>query len=230
MDEKIGQDIEVSFVEVWMSLKEKSIWIILIMLLSAFLGLLVTLFFMKPKYEASINMIVNVRNDVNGNITVDNINSAQNLADTYAVIIKSNTVLLEVIDHLDLEMSYEELYEQVSVTLIKNTQIIKISVENRNSEEAAKIVEEISKIAPLKVIEAVGAGSCKIVSQIEQKKDPVSPDYKKNTVLAGIAGFLVCLGACVLKELMYDYVVDELDVERKVGISVLGIIPYIKES
>lgn len=52
MDEKIGQDIEVSFVEVWMSLKEKSIWIILIMLLSAFLGLLVTFFFMKPKYEA----------------------------------------------------------------------------------------------------------------------------------------------------------------------------------
>jgi capsular polysaccharide biosynthesis protein len=56
-------------------------------------------------------MIVNTRADSNGNVTTDNINSAKNMVGTYAIIIKSNRVLNEVIAQLDLDMEYEELAE-----------------------------------------------------------------------------------------------------------------------
>lgn len=229
MGEKVEQEYEVSFMEVLLALKEKLAVIISITLFSVVLGGLVTFFFIEPQYEASINMIVNAKTDVKGNITTDNIYSSQNLVDTYAIIIKSNSVLLEVIDNLNLEMSYEELYEKVSVESVNNTQIMKISVKSVDANEAVKIAEEISKTAPEKVVEAVEAGSCKVVSQVEKKNDPVSPNYKLNMAIAGVVGLCLCMGFFVLKELLYDYITDDVDVEKKIGISVLGIIPYIEE-
>jgi capsular polysaccharide biosynthesis protein len=38
---------------------------------------------------------------------------------------------------------------------------------------------------------------------------------------------LVC-AAVVLRELFNDYVVDEADLERKVGIAVIGVIPDVE--
>ena len=76
---------------------------------AALICLLVCMFALTPKYQASINMIVNTRQDTTTTFTSDNFNSAKNLISTYAVIIKGNTVLNEVIDELDLDMTYGEL-------------------------------------------------------------------------------------------------------------------------
>ena len=65
---------------------------------AALICLLVCMFALTPKYQASINMIVNTRQDNSSTFTSDNFNSAKNLISTYAVIIKGNTVLNEVID------------------------------------------------------------------------------------------------------------------------------------
>lgn len=229
MEEKKGQEYEVSLIEILLALKEKLVLIIAVTLFSAFLGGLGTFFLIEPQYEASVNMIVNTRADMKGSITTDNINSAQNLVDTYAIIIKSNTVLNEVIKKLDLEMSYDELYEKVSVDAINNTQIMKISVKNEDVFTAERIAETISKVAPEKVVEAVEAGSCKVVSQVEKKEKAVSPNFSINMLITGMIGLCVCAGIIVLKELLYDYIVDDIDVEKKIGINVLGMIPYIEE-
>ena len=82
---------------------------------AALICLLVCMFVLTPKYQASINMIVNTRQDSSSTFTSDNFNTAKNLISTYAVIIKGNTVLNEVIDKLDLDMTYTELYEMVEV-------------------------------------------------------------------------------------------------------------------
>lgn len=229
MEEKKGQEYEVSLIEILLALKEKLVLIIAVTLFSAFLGGLGTFFLIEPQYEASVNMIVNTRADMKGSITTDNINSAQNLVDTYAIIIKSNTVLNEVIKKLDLEMSYDELYEKVSVDAINNTQIMKISVKNEDVFTAERIAETISKVAPEKVVEAVEAGSCKVVSQVEKKEKAVSPNFSINMLITGMIGLCVCAGIIVLKELLYDYIVDDIDVEKKIGINVLRMIPYIEE-
>ena len=91
---------------------------------AALICLLVCVFALTPKYRASINMIVNTRQDNSSTFTSDNFNSAKNLISTYAVIIKGNTVLNEVIDKLDLDMTYTELYKMVEVTSVDSTQII----------------------------------------------------------------------------------------------------------
>ena len=113
---------------------------------AALICLLVCVFALTPKYQASINMIVNTRQDNSSTFTSDNFNSAKNLISTYAVIIKGNTVLNEVIDELDLDMTYAELYDMVDVADVDATQIMQITVTDTDAERAGEIAQNVADI------------------------------------------------------------------------------------
>ena len=70
-------------------LKEKIAMILVATVAAAVLGWSISTFLLPRRYEASVNMIVNTRTDLTTMVTSDNISSAQNLVDTYAIIIKS---------------------------------------------------------------------------------------------------------------------------------------------
>ena len=133
MDEKatLGQNFQSNEDEETIDLMElaRLLWahivqIVAVAVAAALISLLVCMFVLTPKYQASINMIVNTRQEGTSTFTNDNFNSAKNLISTYAVIIKGNTVLNEVIDELDLDMTYEQLYKMVAVDSVDSTQIV----------------------------------------------------------------------------------------------------------
>lgn len=194
---------------------------------AALICLLVCMFALTPKYQASINMIVNTRQDTTTTFTSDNFNSAKNLISTYAVIIKGNTVLNEVVDTLDLDMTYGQLYSMVSVTSLDDTQIMKITVTDTDAARAGKIVQTIADIIPDVLVEKVEAGSCKTVSDVAINPHKVFPQTKKYVVLAGLLGAVVVCGVLVLAHLLHETIVDDEDVQKKLGLPVLGLIPEV---
>lgn len=192
---------------------------------AALICLLVCMFALTPKYQASINMIVNTRQDTTTTFTSDNFNSAKNLISTYAVIIKSSTVLNEAIDTLDLDMTYGQLYGIVSVTSVDDTQIMKVAVTDTDAERAGEIAQTISEIVPDVLVEKVEAGSCKTVSDVIIDPNKVFPQTKKYVVLAGLLGAVVVCGILVLAHLLHDTIVDDEDVQNKLGLPMLSLIP-----
>ncbi len=194
---------------------------------AALVALLVCVFVLTPKYEASINMIVNTRQDSNSSFTSDNFNTAKNLISTYAVIIKGNTVLNDVIKDLDLDMTYTELYKMVDVSSVDSTQIMKITVTDTDAARAGKIAQTIADIVPDVLVEKVDAGSCKTVSDIEINPNKVFPQTKKYVLLAGILGAVVVCGVLIVAHLLHDTIVDDEDVQKKLDLPVLGLIPEV---
>ena len=186
MDEKatMGQSLRnmedeetIDLMELARLLWAHAVQIVVAAVAAALICLLVCMFALTPKYQASINMIVNTRQDNSSTFTSDNFNSAKNLISTYAVIIKGNTVLNEVIDKLDLDMTYTELYKMV----------------------------DVADVDPNKVF----------------------PQTKKYVVLAGLLGAVVVCGVLVLAHLLHDTIVDDEDVQKKLGLPVLGLIPEV---
>lgn len=228
MDDNLEQGYGLVILELMQALKEKLALILAAVLTASVLGWAVSSFVLPKKYEASVNMIVNTRTELSGVVTSDNISSAQNLVDTYAIIIKSNKVLNQVIDRLGLAMSFEDLYEIVSVNDINNTQVMKIAAQCSDPKLAARIVETISEIAPAIVADAVEAGSCKVVSDVYTKPSPVSPNVLRNTAASAAAALVLACAAVVLRELLNDYIISDVDLEKKLGISVLGVIPEVE--
>lgn len=223
------QEYEIDLLQLLNAIKDKLIYVIVISLLTALIGWMYAAFLAAPKYEASVNMIVNTRENTTGVMTNDDITSAQKMVNTYAIIIKSNTVLNQVIQKLNLDMSYNELYHMIEVSSIDGTQVMEIAVQGEQKGEIEQIVRTIAEIAPEIVVDAVEAGSCKVVSQVMVSDKPVSPNEKMITVLAAVAGMFVCLAVIILEELLNDYIIDDSDVENKIHIPTLGTIPVLEE-
>ena len=151
---------------------------------------------MTPKYDSSALMIVNTRQDVNANVTSDQINSATKLVSTYSIIIKSDTVLQQVIDNLGLNLTYAQLNKRVTVAAVDDTQVMKITVQSDSPEWARQVCEQIITVARM-IKEAVEAGSVKVISNPSLATEPVSPNIKKNTMLAAAVGFVLVIGIIV---------------------------------
>ena len=223
------KEIEIDIKELIVFVLKRCYLIIFFLLVFAVGGYEYTERMIVPQYEATATMIVNSRQEITLSLTNDQITTAQKLVDTYAVIVKSDTVLNQVIDQLGLNMSYEALAGKTTVTSVNGTQIMKVSVRHPDPDVAYNIVEKITEIAPDILVDVVEAGSCKVVSNAKVTKEPVSPDLKKNVVLAALggaalSGMLIVL-AYVLKEKRIN---GEQDVKDYLGIPVLGTIPDVK--
>lgn len=215
----------IDLVEILYAIRQHLLEVILVTVVGAIIGFAASKFLMTPQYNSSAMMIVNTRQDVTSNVTSDQINSATKLVSTYSIIIKSDTVLQQVIDNLGLNLTYAQLNKRVTVAAVDDTQVMKITVQSDSPEWARQVCEQIITVAPDVIKEAVEAGSVKVISNASLATEPVSPNIKKNTMLAAAVGFVLVIGIIVLQVLLDNKINTEEDVTKYLDMTVLGVIP-----
>lgn len=223
MDNEENEVIDLT--EILSAVRQHLLELIFVTLVAALVGFTASKFLMNQKYDSSALMIVNTRQDVNANVTSDQINSATKLVSTYSIIIKSDTVLQQVIDNLGLNLTYAQLNKRVTVAAVDDTQVMKITVQSDSPEWARQVCEQIITVAPDVIKEAVEAGSVKVISNPSLATEPVSPNIKKNTMLAAAVGFVLVIGIIVLQVLLDNKINTEEDVTKYLDMTVLGVIP-----
>ena len=221
-----NQDYEtIDLLELLGVVRRHIVALLLTTVLAAAAGFAVSKFLMTPQYQASALMIVNTRQDTTANVTSDQLNSASKLVSTYSIIVKSDTVLNQVIANLGLNMSYETLVNKVGVAAVDDTQVMEITVTDANPDGARQVCEQITQVAPDAILTAVEAGSVKVISAASVDPDPVSPNVMRNTAIAGVLGLVVCLGVLFLQVLLDNKINTEEDVTKQLGLNVIGVIP-----
>ena len=227
MDNEENEVIDLT--EILSAVRQHLLELIFVTLVAALVGFTASKFLVIPKYDSSALMIVNTRQDVNANVTSDQINSATKLVSTYSIIIKSDTVLQQVIDNLGLNLTYAQLNKRVTVAAVDDTQVMKITVQSDSPEWARQVCEQIITVAPDVIKEAVEAGSVKVISNASLATEPVSPNIKKNTMLAAAVGFVLVIGIIVLQVLLDNKINTEEDVTKYLDMTVLGVIPQYNQ-
>ena len=221
-----NQDYEtIDLLELLGVVRRHIVALLLTTVLAAAAGFAVSKFLMTPQYQARALMIVNTRQDTTANVTSDQLNSASKLVSTYSIIVKSDTVLNQVIANLGLNMSYETLAGKVGVAAVDDTQVMEITVTDANPDGARQVCEQITQVAPDAILTAVEAGSVKVISAASVDPDPVSPNVMRNTAIAGLLGLVVCLGVLFLQVLLDNKINTEEDVTKQLGLNVIGVIP-----
>ena len=223
MDKKAYETIDL--LEVLNAVRQHILAIILTTLVLAAAGFGVSKFLMTPMYQASALMIVNTRQDITSNVTSDQINSATKLVSTYSIILKSDTVLNQVIENLGLNMDYQQLANRVTVSAVDDTQVMKVTVTSDNPEWARQVCEQITQISPDVILEAVEAGSVKVISNASISPKPVSPNVSRNTALGAVAGLVISVGIVFLMVLLDNKINNEEDVSKYLDLTVVGVIP-----
>lgn len=228
MDEKENvRESEIDLRAILQLLKRNLALLIVVTLVFGVGALLYSRFFITKKYEASSMIIVN--NISTGQSTVNNgeLTAAADLANVYAILIKSDMVLQEVIDREKLSMSYEQLKSAVKVS--STNTVITISIQDESAENAKRIIESIVEIAPPFIKDSVEAGSVEILSDpnITNNGNPVSPNTRRNGLIGAVVGLVLTLAFVFIKELTNNTFKTEEDITEILKIPVLGIIPAV---
>lgn len=222
-------ELEIDLSQLFYILWNNVVWILLAAVLCADIGYGIATFVKTPIYTASADMLVNNRqNTTSGDtstVTSSDLNASSSLVSTYSIILKSHTVLAEVINTLGLDYSYSELANMVSVSTVNNTQVMRVTVKNADPQVAMDIVAQIVSIAPAVIVDKAEVGSVKTVDQPWSSGHPVSPDKKRYILVFALAGALLMCMFLILRELMNNTFKTEADITKELGLPILGVIP-----
>lgn len=209
---------------------KKRFWIIaLLAIISALISGVISFFMLKPVYEAKSTLIVNTeKNEETQMITGDQFSVTQKLAVTYGEIIKSRAVLEDVIKNLKLDNEYEDLVKNVTVSPVKDTQIISISVQDTNKQKARDIANEIPKVFAKEAKRITKANDIQVIDKAILPQNPIKPNKMMNMAIAAVLGAMIGLFVVFLIEYLDNKLKTPQDIEKHLGLSVLGVVPNEK--
>ncbi|MBQ8134140.1 MAG: hypothetical protein IJ192_07050 [Clostridia bacterium] len=211
-------------------LKRHLFSLVLVTLVCASVFYLFSRFFITKQYEASATLIVNnLSSDKSTSFNNSELMAAQDLADVYSIIIKSDSVMKTVIKELDLNVTSDDLKKDITVSTVNSTQIIEVTMRNVDATYARKVIAKIVEVAPPIIQTKVAAGSVKIISaaRVTNGGAPVSPNNFRNALIGAVLGFLVTLAIVAVRELTNNTFKTEDDISKILDIPLLGVIPAV---
>ncbi len=234
MEEKIesGKEVrekEIDLRVIFGIIRKNLIAIVLVTVVFAAAFFAYSKFFIAKQYEAGAVLIVNNISQNANTVNSSELTAAASLADVYSIIIKSDAVLNEVINNLNLSTTPEALKGSINVSTVDSTQVINVTMRSTRPEYAKQVVEEIVKVAPEIIKDKVEAGSVKIISEarISNNGSPVSPNSARNGVVGALMGFVLILAFVLVRELANNTFKTEDDIVNTLNIPLLGIIPSV---
>ena len=181
-----------------------------------------------PMYKSQTSLVLTRAGDSTGSITQNDISLNKNLVATYREIIKSRRILSNVISNLNLDITEKEFSDKVSVTSSNDTELIVISVVDKDSKLARDIANEIAKVFKEEITTIYNIENISIVDVAIKAKDAYNVNPLKQYVIGVGSGFLI--GSLIITVMFYfdDSIKKPEDIEEKVGLSVLSTVPKYK--
>ena len=203
-----NDEVEIDLGEVFHLLLSKLGVIILSGIVFCLAAVMGTMLLITPKYESTTKIVVLSKQD-SSTLTNQDIQTSTSLTKDYAELIKSRTVTEGVIAQLKLDMTHEKLLKKLSVDTPTDTRVVSITVTDTDPYTAAQIANAVRDIASKHIQQVMDIKAVNVVETVKR------------------AGCILLAAAVVLiVYLTNDTVKTPEDVEKYLGLSVLGTIPY----
>lgn len=147
----------------------------------------------------------------------------------FIALSKSRPVVERVIEQLDLDTTYSELVNSVSISNPTDTHLLQISATNPDSELAAKIANAMTEAVKEQISEVMNTDKPNTVEKAIVPKLPSSPNVRKNTIMGGLLGAVAAAAVIILLHLMDDTIKNEEDVRKYLQLNTLASIPLEKK-
>ena len=227
---KENKEIGIDVVQLFKVLWKKKIAIILTAIVAALVAFGVSSFILTPEYSSTTRIyVVNRNQSENAGLTNQDLQAGTYLVKDYKEIILSQDVLEKVISNLKLEQSGKGLSKKIQVTVPVDTRIVSIVVKDDQPEEASRIANALREVAAEKIIKVTRVSDVTTLEEARPALTPSSPNIRRNTLLAFLAGGAVMVILILLLELLDDRVKRPEDVEEVMGVTLIGVIPSIKK-
>ena len=210
----------------------KKVQIILIVLIFMVIGIIYTVGFTTPMYSSSTTLVLaGTESSSNENQTAETITTTDltinsKLVATYSELVKSKNILGQVISNLGINVNEEELRNNVKVTSVEDTELIEITVLNRNAEYAAKIANEIANVFKEKIAgEIYKINNVYIVDEAKVETEPANINHMKDIIIFAFIGIVIAAMYVVIANMLDTTIKTQEDIEKAIKVPVLASIP-----
>lgn len=198
--------------------------IVLSAILVGAIAYLVSHLLLTPQYESTSELYVLSKST---SITsLADIQMGTNLTNDYMVVVKGRPVLEQVINNLEIDETYNSLNNKVALSNPSDSRILQITVTDPNPQRAKLIADEIARVSSAFISEKMDQDPPTIIQYGYADGEPVSPNVMMNTALGGMIGAFLAIIIIVATYLLNDTIMTAEDVERKLGMNLLGTLPY----
>ena len=222
--------IEIDVLQLVKVLWKRKFVIVLVALLAGITAFAYSSFVIKPQYTSTTRIYVVNRNQADKpGLTNQDLQAGAYLVKDYREIILSQDVLEKVVADQKLTMDAKTLGRKVSVTVPADTRIVSISVRDGNPEEASRIANALREVAAQKIISVTRVSDVTTLEEARPATSPSSPNIRRNTMMATLAGVGFIVVIVLLVELLDDRVKRPEDIEEVMHLSLLGVIPNLEK-
>ena len=217
--------IEIDLVEL-LGVILHNLWIIIVSgVIVAAVALLVSYFIITPKYESVTKIYVISKTNAD-TMTYSDLQAGSTLTKDYKELVKSRPVLEEVLAETGIDVELKDLEEQITVEVPTDTRIVSITVEDKDPYEARIIADSVRIAASKHIREVMDTEAVNIVEEASLPIEKSSPSILKNTAIGYAVGLFLAIAIVMINYIMDDTIKTPDDVEKFLGVSVLGSIPY----
>lgn len=223
---------EINIKELFDFFVSKTRIIILVTLVVVLIGAMYSMFFQTPIYEANTRLVLTgvaeSNQSTNSGTTLNDVNLNSKLVATYREIIKSKTILKDVINTLDLDYTADALAENISVSTVSDTEMIIITVESSKAEETATVANELAKVFSEQIKEIYKIENISVIDKAEVPTVPSNINIVKQVIIYFLIGIVLSC-AIVFAMFYFDTTLKDGSQVEKLGLTVLTTIPEKQE-
>lgn len=223
-----GDVIEIDILELAGVVLSK-IWIVI--LSAILLGVatyLFCVFLITPKYESTTKIYV-INRQNSDSLTYSDLQSGTQLTKDYQELVTSRPVLEEVKAELGLDIENEKFKKMITVSVPTDTRIVSITAEDTDPYMARAIADAVRVSAAEHIANVMNTEAVNVVEQANLPTRTSSPKIVRNTAIGAVLGAFIAVMFIVIIYLLDDSIKNPDDVEKYLGISVLGSIPVLDE-
>lgn len=190
----------------------------------------------KPVYKSSLSMYVVTKSNASTNGTTgtssalnyDDIMANKELIKDYEKLLVSNKVVSQTLVKLDIEdLSAAQLVNELTINLQSDSNLMEISINDNSSTRARDIVNTLGATLIKEVVSLTNQDNINIVDKAEASASPIKPTKAINIGVSFLISLVVSTGIVVWVEYLDDRAKSADDIEKKLGMRVIGIIPDI---
>lgn len=207
---------EMEFKNVLRNIWNNKLIILLIICISIIIGWCYSYIILEPIYQTSTTLLLEQKK-----VNDDSVS-------TYSSLIKTKDVLNQIIQNSGIKITQEELKSSISVKSISGTELIKITVENNNPENASILANEAANVFNEKIAKEIyNLENIHIVEIAEVNNEPSNINHKKDLIMAFFIGILLASAYIFIITILDTTIKSSEEVEAETELIVLGTIPEI---
>ncbi len=224
MNQQNSDELELDLLDLFGFYMSRLPLLIAAVLVGALVAGLFTHFLVSDRFTAVSRMYM-VSASSDSVVNLADLNIGTSLSNDYVELMKSRPVLEEVIDVLELDYTYEQMFDMIGLSVVRNTRIVKIEATSTDPREAMEIANQVARTSKIQLPKIMEAPSPSIVETAVLPTHKSSPSLLRNVIIGAMALLLVVMAVLTAVYMMDDTVKTSEDVEKEFGIVPLAVIP-----